>query len=40
MLDLDSLVGVLVAIKLVLQVRDLLRKGRSPRRRGDADSVR
>jgi hypothetical protein len=40
MIDLDSLVSVLVAVKLALQVRELLRKDRSPRRRGDADSVR
>ena len=40
MLDLDSLVSVLVVVKLALEVRELLRRGRLPRRRGDADSVR
>lgn len=40
MIDLDSLVGVLIAVKLALEVRKLLREDRPRRRRGDTDSVR
>ena len=37
MLDLDALVRILVAAKLALELRELLRKDRSDERRGDAD---
>jgi hypothetical protein len=37
MLDLDALVHILVAAKLALELRELLRKDRSDERRGDAD---
>ncbi len=37
MLDLDALVHILVAAKLALELRELLRKDRSDERHGDAD---
>lgn len=39
LLDLETLVRVLTALKIALDLRDRLRKDRS-QRRGDADSIR
>lgn len=39
LLDLDTLVSLLTALKIALDLSDRLRKDRS-QRRGDADSIR
>lgn len=39
LLDLDTLVSLLTALKIALDLNDRLRKDRS-QRRGDADSIR
>jgi hypothetical protein len=40
MIDLDALVSILTAAKLLIELRGYLRKDRSPQRRGDADEIR
>jgi len=40
MIDLETLVSILSAAKLVLELRDYVRKDRSTKRRGDVDKIR